>query len=337
MPSAGPSVDVAIVAYRGWEFTRSCLEHLRRQTIPHRVVLCDNGCDQNTAERVRAGYPEVTVLKLERNMTCAVAFNATVAAGTAEIAVIMNNDVDPRPDFLERLSAPFASRPRLGSVAPLLLRPGEQSVDSVGLVADPTLAAFPRFKGATPAQVHREGPVLTGPDGTTAAFRRVAWEEQGGLDESILAYLEDFDLALRLRVAGWETAVALDAVAVHLGSATFGHRSRDQRRKIAHARAYYLRRYGVLRTRMAPRALATEAIVVAGDMLLSRDTAALSGRLAGWREAAGRPSLAWPPRAAIDERIGFLDSMRRRRAVYMRPPKAGTFDDRDYGRAAEAI
>ena len=313
------TVDVAIVAYRGWELTQSCLEHMRRQTIAHRVVVCDNGCDQGTARRLADAYPEVTVVRLERNMPYPVACNAAVAAGRAELVVMMNNDVDARPDFLERLLAPFAARPRLGSVAPLLLRPGELEIDSVGLLADRTLAAFPRFQGRPPAEAAGDGPVLAGPAGAAAAFRRAAWEDVGGLDESILAYMEDFDLALRLRVAGWEAAVALDAVAVHRGSATFGHRSAEQRRKAGYARAYLLRRYGVLRSRDAPRAMLTEAFVVMGDLAISRDTAALAGRLAGWRSAAGRPRLARPPAEAIDEQIGLLDSMRLRRAAYRRP------------------
>lgn len=313
------NVDVAIVAYRGWELTQSCLEHMRRQTIAHRVVVCDNGCDQGTARRLADAYPEVTVVPMARNMPYPVACNAAVAAGRAELVVMMNNDVDARPDFLERLLAPFASRPRLGSVAPLLLRPGEREIDSVGLRADRTLAAFPRFQGRPPAEARGDESVLAGPAGAAAAFRRAAWEELGGLDESIFAYMEDFDFALRLRVAGWEAAVALDAVAIHRGSATFGHRSAEQRRKAGHGRAYLLRRYGVLRSRDAPRALLTEAIVVAGDLFLARDTAALSGRLAGWRSAAGRPRLARPPADAIDERIGLVDSLRLRRGVYLRP------------------
>ena len=312
-------VDVAIVAYRGWDLTSSCLEHLRRQTVAHRVTVCDNGCDQQTAGRVRERYPEATVLRMERNMPYAVACNAAVAAGDAELVVMMNNDVDARPDFLERLVAPFSTRPRLGSVAALLLRPGEREVDSAGLVADSTLAGFPRFHGRPPAEVRDGGVELTGPAGAAAAFRRAAWAQVGGLDESIFAYLEDLDLALRLRAAGWETALALDALAVHVGSATLGHRSFEQRRKSGHARAYLLRRYGVLRSRRAPRALATEALVVAGDLLLWRDGAALSGRLAGWRAAKHSAPAAPPPPGALDGRISFLDSLRLRRGIYMRP------------------
>ncbi len=321
LSNSSTGVDVAIVAYRHWELTSSCLEHLRRQTIAHRVFLCDNGCDEGTAERAGRDYPEVTVLRTPRNMPYPVAFNAVVAAGCGEIVVMMNNDVDARPDFLERLAAPFASRPRLGSVAPLLLRPGEERIDSVGLAVDSTLSAYPRYKNCPAEQAHADGEsglVLIGPEGAAAAFRRAAWEQIDGMDEAIAGSMDDFDLFLRLRVAGWETTTALDAVAVHLGSATYGHRSAEYRRKAGFGRAYILRRYGVLRSSAAPRTLATEALVVAADAVLSRDLAALRGRLAGWRAAAGRPPRAWPPPEAIDRRVGFVQAMRLRRAIYIR-------------------
>jgi N-acetylglucosaminyl-diphospho-decaprenol L-rhamnosyltransferase len=312
------AIDVAIVAYRNWKLTRSCLEHLRRQTVAHRVIVCDNGCDQDTSRRLAEQYPEVTVVRMERNMTYPVACNVAVAAGEREIVVMMNNDIDARPDFLERLAAPFATRPDLGSVAALLLRPGEQQIDSAGLTADRTLAAFPRLKGRPPEEAQGQTPLLAGPDGAAAAFRRTAWDGVGGMDESIPGYMDDFDLALRLRAAGWGTLLACDAVAVHLGSATYGHRSVEQRRKAGFGRAYLLRRYGVLHSRAALRALVTELIVLAGDFALSRDIAALIGRRSGWRAAGPRLS-AWPPADAIDERIGFRDSMRLRRNIYMRP------------------
>jgi GT2 family glycosyltransferase len=296
------------------------LEHLRRQTIAHHVFLCDNGCDEGTAERVRAAHPEVTVLRMPRNMLYSVAINAAVAAGRGEIVVTMNNDVYARADFLERLMAAFASRPRLGSVAPLLLRPGECLIDSVGLAADSTLAAFPRYKNCLLAQARADagtGLVLTGPDGAAAAFRRAAWEQLGGMDEAIAGSMDDLDFFLRLRADGWETDAALDAVAVHLGSTTYGHRSADYRRKAGFGRAYLLRRYGVLRSRYAPRTLATEALVVAADALRSLDLAALAGRWAGWRAAAGRRPRPLPPPEAIDQSVDFMQAMRLRRATHM--------------------
>ena len=311
-----PSVDVALVAYRRWDLTRSCLRHLARQTVAHRVHLCDNGCDEGTAERVRAEFPYVDVLRLERNMPYAVACNVAAAAGDGDVILMMNNDVDARPDFAQRLVAPLAADPRTGSVAPLLVRPGEATIDSAGLSADRTLAAFPRWQGHPPSHARADTPGLVGPAGAAAAFRRAAWEQVGGLDEALVAYMEDFDLALRLRAAGWGAAVALDAVAVHVGSATFGHRSAEQRRKAGFGRGYLLRRYGVMRSRAVARTLLTEAVVVAADLVISRDPAALRGRVAGWRAAARSPRRPLPAAEAIDQTISFADSLRLRRGVY---------------------
>lgn len=310
------SVDVAVVAYRRWDLTRSCLQHLARQTREHRVYLCDNGCDEGTAERAGAEFPDVEVLRLERNMPYSVACNLAAAAGDGDVIVMMNNDVDAPPQFAERLLAPLRDDPRVGSVAPLLVRPGGAAIDSAGLTADRTLAAFPRWQGHPPSAARADRPALLGPAGAAAAFRRAAWEQVGGLDEALVAYMEDFELALRLRAAGWGAALALDATAVHVGSATFGHRSPEQRRNGGFGRGYVLRRYGVLRSRAALRTLATEAIVVAGDLVLSRDVAALRGRVQGWRAAAVGSRRPLPAADAVDATISLADSLRLRRGAY---------------------
>ena len=44
--------------------------------------------------------------------------------------------------------------------------------------------------------------MLLGPSGGAAAYRRRAWDEVGGIDHHFYLYVEDLDLALRLRAAG---------------------------------------------------------------------------------------------------------------------------------------
>jgi N-acetylglucosaminyl-diphospho-decaprenol L-rhamnosyltransferase len=130
--------------------------------------------------------------------------------------------------------------------------------------------------------------------------------------------MEILDLALRLHTAGWKTAHAPDAVGVHLGSSTYGRRSVTQRRLSGFSRGYLLRRYGVMSSRAAARALVTETIVVAGDMLLCRDLQALRGRVEGWRTAGGYERRQWPPDEAIDVSISLRDSLALRRGA-LRP------------------
>jgi N-acetylglucosaminyl-diphospho-decaprenol L-rhamnosyltransferase len=312
------SIDVVIVAFGRYELTDSCLRHLSEQTTPHRVILVDNGSTDDTRARLAAEWPAVPMESFDDNRGFAEACNRGVAAGSGEVVVLLNNDVDTHPDFLQHLVEPLEADPSVGSVAALMLQPGERYIDSAGLVADSALASFPRLQGQEVALAHSERPLLVGPAGTAAAYRRSAWEQVGGLDEAIFAYMEDFDLALRLRSAGWKTVLASEAIGVHLGSATHGHRSAWQRRHGGFGRGYLLRRYGLLRGRTAARTLATETVVVLADLVISRDLAALQGRLAGWRAGRRAPRLAQPPSEAVDGTIGFRDSLNMRRGVYGR-------------------
>jgi len=311
------SIDVVVPVHNGWKLTESCLTHLASQTLPHTTIVCDNGSTDGTPERVRAAFPDVQVVEFGANLGYSKACNEGVRAGGGEIVVLLNNDVDCRPDFLQRLVAPFADDERLGSVAGLLLMPGEKRIESLGLAVDPTLAGYPRLRGSAVRDAQTTNPILIGPSGAGGAYGRSAWEEVGGLDEGVLFYGEDVDLALRLRAAGWSTTAAVDAVALHLGSASAARRSEWQRYQGGFARGYFLRRYGILRSRVAPRAATTEAVVVLGDALVfSHDLAALRGRIAGWRSARGRPRLARPPKEVIDGRITFLKSLGLRLGVY---------------------
>lgn len=310
------SIDVVIPVRDRFELTDGCLRHLHAQTLPHRTIVVDGGSTDGTADRLRERWPDVRVERAEHVLGFAQACNRGVAAGCADVIVLLNNDVECRPDFLERLLAPLQSDARVGAVAALMLAPGERFIDSVGLSADVTLAGFPRHQGLPAHCAPAARPLLSCPAGTAAAYRRAAWEQVGGLDEGIFAYLEDLDLGLRLRAAGWQTVAACDAIGVHLGSASHGRRSASQRHHSGFARGWLLRRYGLLRGRHAPRVLLTEAIAVAGDSAISRDLSALRGRLSGWRAARDQPRRRRPPAEAIDRRISLRTSLTLRRGVY---------------------
>jgi GT2 family glycosyltransferase len=311
------SIDVVIPVRDRFDLTERCLRHLQAQTVEHKVIVVDDGSTDGTAERLREHWRAVHVERLASSRGFAELCNRGAAAGSGEIIILLNNDVECRPDFLERVIAPFAD-PQVGAVASLMLQPGEALIDSIGLSADVTLAAFPRLQGRPAQLADRDVPRLACPAGAAAAYRRSAWVQAGGLDETMHAYMEEFELGLRLLAAGWRAVAAPAAAGVHLGSATHGHRSSRQRYYGGFSRGYLLRRYGVLRGRHALRAVLTEAIVVVGDLLISRDLAAAHGRVTGWRTGARLPRLAPPPADAIESRIGFRRSLRLRLGVYGR-------------------
>jgi len=302
------TADVVIVTWNGRDRLGSCLEQLAGQTAPHRVIVVDNASTDGTAEMVREGHPDVDLLEMDENVGFGRGVNAGVKAGDGEAIVLVNDDVEVDSGFLEAILEPLERDPAVGMVAGLTTIPDSDLVDAFGIELDVTLAAYNRLR-----RLPAEGApgVLLGPSGGLAAYRRRAFGEADGFDDRLFAYGEDVDLALRLRLAGWEAAAAPSAHGVHLGGASVGVDSPRQRFLAGFARAFLLRRYGVLRGRHAARALAVEGLVVAAGFVRGRTTTHVLGRWAGWR-AAGRDRLP-VPQGAVDPGIGLREALRRLR------------------------
>jgi GT2 family glycosyltransferase len=303
-----PTIDVVIVTTKAREMVLSCLDHLGRQTVPHRIFLADNaGNADGTSDAVRERFPHVELVTMEENVGFGNAIARLTPLGSGDVIVLANDDMDVEPQFLERLVAPLAD-PRVGMVAGLTLQPVDgEVVDGFGIEVDPTLIAFNRLRHRAPTDTPGR---LLGPSGGAAAYRRVAWEAAGGFDPRFFVYAEDQDLALRLRLAGWEAAAAADARGVHLGGATTGVDSPFQRRHAGFGRGFILRRYGILRSRHAPRALLVELLTVANGLVRGRTLLPLRARIDGWRAAGETPRLRVPP-GAVDERITLRETLRR--------------------------
>jgi GT2 family glycosyltransferase len=282
-----------------------CLAHLGGQADA--VIVVDNASGDGTVEMVRSRFPHVQVVELPDNCGFGRAVNAGVRAGRGEVVVLLNNDVDVEPGFVEAMAAPFTDA-AVGMVAGLTLMPGSGLVDAFGIELDPTLAAYNRLRGQA---VGSPAGVLAGPSGGAAGYRRSAYEAVGGFDSALFAYGEDVDLALRLRAAGWRVAEAPEARGVHVGGASIGVASPWQRELAGFARGYLLRRYGVLRGRFALRALVFELLVVLWGLLRWRTLVPLRARVRGWRAGAGSRRVV--ARDAIERSIGWREAFRRLR------------------------
>jgi N-acetylglucosaminyl-diphospho-decaprenol L-rhamnosyltransferase len=292
--------DVVIPTWNGVELLGRCLRALDGE--PATVIVVDNGSTDGTPERVRDEFPGVRLVELSENAGFGRAVNAGVAAGAGEALILVNNDVVVEPGFVHAITAPLAD-PAVGMVAGLTTIPGSGEVDGFGIELDRGLAAYNRGRRGAPLGR------LAMPSGGAAAYRRSAFAAVGGFDPALFAYGEDVDLGLRLLAAGWRAAAAPDARGVHLGGATAQVDSPWQRELAGFARGFLLRRWGVLASRAAPRALLMEALVVGWGLVRHRTAVPLAARLRGWRAAgSGRRCL---PEDAVDPAISVGEAVRR--------------------------
>ena len=300
---------VVIPTLDGRERLLRTLASLERQTVPAEVVVVDNASTDGTADAVASAHPRVRVLRNERNLGFGAAINRAALELEGDVLVLVNNDVVCEPEFLERITAPFVD-PEVGSVAGVLLQSGAPGlVDSAGIELDTTLGSWDHLWNRPAGELATAADPV-GPCGGAAAYRLPAFQELGGFDETLFAYWEDVDLALRLREAGLRCVLAADARALHEHGQTLGAASPAARRLEAFGRGYVLAKYRVADGRPLARVkiAALDWPVLLVHLALRREAGPLRERLRarqlGLRAPAHRAPLALA-------RVGFATALRR--------------------------
>jgi GT2 family glycosyltransferase len=289
---------------------------LEAQTVQAAVVVVDNASTDGTRQMLATRFPRATVVANEENLGFGRAVNRGVEeSGDADVVILVNNDVVCAPDFVAGLLEPFADG-SVGMVAGVLLQAAAPGlIDSAGIELDTTLGSWDYLWNRPVADLAAAGDPV-GPCGGAAAYRRSAFAELTGFDDTFFAYWEDVDLALRLRAAGWRCVLAPDARALHEHGQTLGAASPAARQLEAFGRGYVLAKYRVARGR--PRTAAAIALLdwppLAVHLFLRREAAPIRARLRGRALGLRRPRL----RAPLELASVSLSTALRRRAGQLR-------------------
>ncbi|MBX9580061.1 MAG: glycosyltransferase [Gemmataceae bacterium] len=211
------------------------------------VIVVDDGSRDAVISRAAEEFAGVTVIRRRRPGGFCVAANAGIAAATAPVVELLNDDAEVTAGWADAALRWFAD-PRVGAVAPLVLRndPARLArglpplIDAAGDEYDPGGFASKRGSGVVWARPERErgealpsltlgarpevgspGPVW-GVSACAGFYRRDALLNAGGFPPHFRAYFEDVDLSFRLRRLGYEVVYDPAAVVWHRVSGSYG-------------------------------------------------------------------------------------------------------------------
>jgi len=299
---------VVIPTLNGRERLLRTLSSLAQQTTPASVVVVDNASTDDTAQAVAELHPDVRVVRNERNLGFGAAINRAALELDGDLLVLVNNDVVCEPEFLERITAPFADD-GVGMAAGVLLQASAPDlVDSAGIELDTTLGSWDKlWNQPVSALGAADDPV--GPCGGAAAYRLGAFKDLDGFDEALFAYWEDVELALRFRRAGWRCTLAPGALALHEHGQTVGASTPAARRLEAYGRGYVLAKYRVGRSPLRRLQIAALDWPVLGvHLIVRREAGPIRARLRA--RARGLRSNAAPAPIELAT-VGFAEALGR--------------------------
>lgn len=233
-PGPAPRVSVVVPLFNCLPLTQAMLASLRvtmPASLPHEVILVDDGSTDGTREWLRTLAAPVRVILNEHNLGYAAANNRGAALARGPDLLLLNNDLVLRPGWLPpMLSAQAALGARAGLVGNVQHTVATGAIDHTGILVTakgkPTHDRHRPLRAWLPGRLAiRRVPAVTG---ACVLVRRDLFLSVGGFAEQFVNGCEDVDLAFRLEALGRINVVALRSVVAHHVSASPGRKRRDE-------------------------------------------------------------------------------------------------------------
>ncbi|MBC8277393.1 MAG: glycosyltransferase [FCB group bacterium] len=231
MPAA---VDIIIPHFQGDDKFNRCLETLFETDFDgFRVIVVDNGCQDDSVAAAQQQFPDIEVLKLPENLGFAGGCNAGVNYSDSEFIVLLNDDTEVDPGWLTHLYDKMNSDENIAAVQPKLRWIKDKSkfdyAGGMGGLMD--VFGYPFCYGRIFETIEVDEGQYDWVDkifwasGTATMFRRKLYLEAGGLDERFFAHQEEIDLNWRLQLMGYSINAVPQSVVYHYAGATLPTKS----------------------------------------------------------------------------------------------------------------
>jgi O-antigen biosynthesis protein len=202
-----PRASVVVLAYRETEGLLRCLTSLEQRvgaTVPFETIVVVNGASEDVVQALQRYVSGAVIVEPPVNLGFPGGCNRGRAAARGEYIVLLNDDAEAEPGWLEHLVATADANPAAGAVGGRILYRDGAVLQEAGSIIWSDGRTWGVGRGL-PADDPRYD-YLRRVDycsGASLLVRARAWDAAGGMDEEYYpAYFEDADLCLAILRTG---------------------------------------------------------------------------------------------------------------------------------------
>lgn len=227
------AVAIVILNYNTRQHLAEYLPSVVAHSPDTRIIVADNGSPDDSIDFLRAQYPAVEILDLQRNHGFAQGYNEALRQVQADIYVILNSDVEVAPGWLEPVLEAMRLDPGIGIAQPKILAWADKSHFEYAGAAGGWIDAlgYPFCRGRIFSQSELDHGQYDQPQdcfwAAGAAFfvRADLYHTFGGFDGDYFAHNEEIDFCWRIKRAGYSVRCIPQSVVYHLGGGTLEYQS----------------------------------------------------------------------------------------------------------------
>ena len=233
-PKRKLDTTIAILNYNSLDFLEMYLPLLLdSSTAEFDIVMIDNASTDESVEYVEDHFPEIEIVRLDKNYGFAEGYNQGLVAVKTKYAVLLNSDVEVTENWLDPLIAFMESNKAYGSVMPKIRSVEERDSFEYAGAAGGYLDrwGYPYCRGRLFDTVEKDtGQYDDVQDvfwttGAAMVVRTDLFKKLGGFDGAYFAHQEEIDLCWRMHKAGYKLAVVPESVVYHVGGGTLDYGS----------------------------------------------------------------------------------------------------------------
>ena len=192
------------------------------------VYVADNASTDGSLAMLRAEYPEVRLIELDKNWGFAEGYNQALRQIEAEYYLLLNSDIEVTPHWLTPMISLMDAQQAVAACQPKLLsiynRQAFEYAGACGGYID--RLGYPFCRGRVFETVEQDEGQYDDPTdvhwatGAALMIRAKDYWDVGGLDARFFAHNEEIDLCWRLRIRGRRIVCVPDSYVYHVGGGT---------------------------------------------------------------------------------------------------------------------
>lgn len=221
-----PSVAIILVNWNGYLFTKACIKSLEKiEYNAFQIILVDNGSENFEGQKLKKEFPEIELIENGKNLGFAGGNNVGIRRALEDgfsYVMLLNNDTEVEPNFLEEMISKFQSNPKLGMVQPLIFFLHDRNkIWSAGGRWNSFLGrAITVGDRKMIKSIDLKDSEIDWATGCCILISKEALEQIGLLNEQYFTYFEDVDWSLRLKDKGYKIELASAAKIYHEAGAS---------------------------------------------------------------------------------------------------------------------
>jgi GT2 family glycosyltransferase len=241
-----PLVSIITVNYDHPEVTCEMLNSLRQVSYPFlEIIVIDNDSPHDDPKIISEQHPEVTLIRSDKNLGFAGGNNLGIRIAKGKYVLLLNNDIEVDPGFLEPLVAKFEADPGLGAASPKIKyyhSPGTLQFTGYSPINPYTIRNKGYGHGVEDKGQFDTDSLTNFVHGAAMMVPMDVISRVGLMAECYFLYYEELDWGTRIKNAGYSLCYVHNSVVFHKESISIGKMSPLKVYYMNRSRLIYLRR-----------------------------------------------------------------------------------------------